>query len=327
MNEFTTRFLRSWGVKEERILQYLQSLEELRKKVNHGKESISTVEKYIKTDDGNLIFMHQWKVRKNENIKRIFICQHGHNMHADLFLPLIDYFAEDTMIFAIDNRGHGRSGPVRGNFNNYKQSLAVFDELIETSKKHYPSVPIYLIGESLGSALILHYLSKNNSINKKVKGAILISPPILLSIIKFFRKLPILNKIMQISLKVLAKATQDRVIVKWPQSDENSYYLDEYNDYDRHDLLKRRFLSFRSILTLLDVLLPLHEIGKEIYTPILILQGKCDQILDYRGAKLLYNLIPINRKEIIIFGKSDHSLLMDKHAQSVYSLIDEWTSK
>ncbi len=325
MNVLTKNYLKKVGYSRTEIYSYFQHLASLREKIN-PKVNLASLseEKYLKTDDGNLIFFQVWKPELPGKCKKIIICQHGHNVPGDLFFPFADFFSHDSIIVSIDNRGHGRSGPKRGDYDDYEMSLQCFDSLIKSYHLKYPTLSIFLIGESLGSALILHYLSKEHAHKSIVSGAILISTPIRLSVMRPIKRSRLLYLILIVLLSFLGVITNHSLIIKWPQDYNNPTYLDEFNEYDIHDLIKRRTLTFRSVKTLLRVLVPLEYTIRNVSKPLLILQGTGDGILDPIGSKVLFNNVRSKIKKLVYFKNANHSLFMDKNAQDMYGIIDEW---
>jgi len=61
--------------------------------------------------------------------------------------------------------------------------------------------------------------------------------------------------------------------------------------------------------------------------PILILQGTADSILEPGGAKILYQSLKSNNKELKFFKNADHSLFMDSNSQKIYGIIQVWIEK
>jgi len=320
----TRLFFNRKKVNESIINEYFQRLNTLRGKINPKIELNSSKEHYVKAEDGTMIFYQIWKPSIKNQPEFIFICQHGNNVNSNIFFPFADYFS-DSLILGIDNRGHGRSGPKHGDNNKFELQLKIFDFFIEKYHALYPSVPIFLIGESLGSALILHYLSRDFQGENCLSGVILMVPPLKLSITYKIKKIKGLYKILLFFLSFLDRISNHKVIIKWPQDYDNPTYLDEFNEFDKFDLLKHNKVSFRNIKTLLQILIPLESLLSRINTAMLILQGTGDKILDPIGAKMLFDEIKSMNKKLVYFNDANHSLFMDKNSQEIYKVISTWT--
>lgn len=328
MISLTKRFLQKIGCSENEIKGYFQRLEKLRLRIHPNLEILASEEHYIRAKNGTLVFYQVWSPRSTEKIQRIFVCQHGHNVHGDLFYPFADYFSPNSLIISIDNRGHGRSGPAHGDYDKFGASFKIFDYFIRKYHALYPSTPIFLIGESLGSALIVHFLSKNIPNNMLfLTGAILMVAPMKLSMVERISKVKILYYTLLLLLLFMDFLAQHKTILNWPQDFDNPTYLDEFNDFDKHDILRNKRVSLRNVANLLKALAPLQSIAKYIEKPLLILQGTGDKVLNPFGAKILFDRTKSSVKKLVYFKDANHSLFMDKNSQNIYEIIDDWTRK
>jgi len=114
-----------------------------------------------------------------EDTKGVIILIHGLGEHIQRYVHWAALFKKEGIGFVgVDLPGHGRSGGRKG----YIKSYAVLDEmtdiLINSCKKTFPGVPLYLYGHSLGGGIVLDYLVRRNP---KVTGAIVTSPWLRLS--------------------------------------------------------------------------------------------------------------------------------------------------
>ncbi len=327
MTTLTRRFLKQLGYGQKAVQEYYERLERLRRKIHPNITLSKSSEFYLSSNKGVKIFYQRWTPNDIKTIKRIFICQHGHNVHGDLFYPFADRFIKDSLIVSIDNRGHGRSGPDHGDYDDFHASLAVIDFFVKKYHELNPVLPIFLMGESLGSALILHYLNKSLLGKRLVKGAIFMVAPIKVSMIEPIRKNKLFYMFLLSIFSFLDFLSFHRVILKWPEDYDNPTYLEEFNDFDIHDILKTTYVSIRNVANLIKALVPLPDIAKTIEVPTLILQGTGDKVLDPFGAKILYNSVKNSEKKVVLFKNANHSLFMDKNSQGIYDIVDEWTKR
>jgi len=114
-----------------------------------------------------------------ENAKAVIVLVHGvgehilrYNYWAELFMK------EGIALTGVDLPGHGRSEGRRGNIKSYRLVDEMIGILIDSCRKTFPGIPVYLYGHSLGGGIVLSYLLR---INPKIKGAIVTSPWLRLS--------------------------------------------------------------------------------------------------------------------------------------------------
>lgn len=114
-----------------------------------------------------------------ENAKAVILLIHGVGDHIQRYVYWAELFRKEGIGFAgVDLPGHGRSDGTRGHIKNYRLLGEMIDILLNSCRKTFPGVPIYLYGHSLGGGIVLDYLLRNNP---KIKGAIVTSPWLRLS--------------------------------------------------------------------------------------------------------------------------------------------------
>lgn len=146
--------------------------------IHPAKTSISTgqllSDSFI-TPDGTQLPLKSWQPTK-QKINSIIIALHGFNDYSHFFQKPGQYFSQhNTISYAYDQRGFGASS-TRGlwaGIDTYRSDLVSFIQLV---KNKYPTKPLYLLGESMGGAIIISTLSQNNSL--PINGIILAAPAV-----------------------------------------------------------------------------------------------------------------------------------------------------
>jgi alpha-beta hydrolase superfamily lysophospholipase len=127
------------------------------------------------TADGTLLPLQQWLPSSNPP-KAILIAVHGFNDYSHFFQQPAEYFSQHGIAcYAYDQRGFGGS-PRRGLWSGtatYSQDLATFIRLVQ---RQNPRVPIYLLGESMGAAVVIATMSQ--MISPPIAGMILSAPAV-----------------------------------------------------------------------------------------------------------------------------------------------------
>ena len=114
-----------------------------------------------------------------ENTKAVILLVHGLGEHIQRYMYWADLFKKEGIGFAgVDLPGHGRSEGRRGNIKSYVLLDNMIDILLNSCKKTFPGIPVYIYGHSLGGTIVLDYLLRKNP---KVKGAIITAPWLRLS--------------------------------------------------------------------------------------------------------------------------------------------------
>ncbi|MHA1271434.1 MAG: alpha/beta fold hydrolase [Candidatus Helarchaeota archaeon] len=301
---------------ESEVLDYFKRLTKMREEIIGTTQNLKVVESYFESIDNLMVYYKYWE--PYDKPEKIVIMLHGLNCHSDLYYPLADYFYDKKVVLsALDIRGHGRTGHIFGNMENINKILADINILIKILKKKY-QIPIFLMGESLGSLLILNYACEKPF---GIKGVITLAPGIRphgYDIIKLIY--PLLLPIVLIYYPLF-----NIPFISIPSGGENPTYFPSFNDYDSNDILHVKKLSLRTILNLVRLFKnTLKRITDKFTTPIFICQGTGDNMVDYRGALELFNKINIKDKKIKFYKNANHSLLYDMNSKNIYNDIILW---
>jgi len=108
----------------------------------------------IKAKDGQKLFLRSWKPNTDE--KAIVFLLHGFSEHSGRYDSWAARFAENNIsVYAIDYRGHGKAGGIRGHTPSYNHLLDDVDILLQQADTD--NKPAFLYGQSLGGNLVLNY--------------------------------------------------------------------------------------------------------------------------------------------------------------------------
>ncbi len=125
-----------------------------------------------RTEDGANLPLRQWL--PNTETKAVIIALHGFNDYSNFFDSPGTYFSKQGIAcFAYDQRGFG-AAPKRGSWAGIPAYTDDLHGLIRLIKLRYPKQPIYLLGESMGGAVIITAMGQLNT--PEVDGVILVAP-------------------------------------------------------------------------------------------------------------------------------------------------------
>jgi alpha-beta hydrolase superfamily lysophospholipase len=313
--KISVNFLQQNGVKNSMTRRYYHTLRQLREKI-HPNQPLCPypAEHYFRQEDGNTIFIQEFIPKQ---IKALLICQHGNNVTSDLFYTLADHlYSYNIGLAAIDNRGHGRSGPGRGMLSNPFSMVQVYSSILQK----YQKLPCHLLGESLGCIMIASFLCKSKKRPQNLKSILLQVPPYRLHPDHFLKPI---NAILRVLLSIIQILTFNRPIFPNKPGELGSF-LPEFHKLDLIDPIRNPRIG---AIHLKNDLLLLKEFAKfvpSIRYPTLILQGTADQMLSIEGTIDLFRSIPHSQKELKLYPKASHSLFIDVHSQQIYKDIHQW---
>jgi len=127
------------------------------------------------TPDGSKLPLKSWQPAE-DNVKSIIIAIHGFNDYSNFFQQAGSYFSQhQTLSYAYDQRGFGETA-TRGlwaGIDAYSSDLSSFIQLV---KNKHPTVPIFLLGESMGGAIVISTVTQSTPL--AVEGIILVAPAV-----------------------------------------------------------------------------------------------------------------------------------------------------
>jgi len=231
--------------------------------------------KNILSKYGYNIFLRSWSTYKNPSHNIVII--HGLGEHSGRYDEFANFFLKKNIgVFAFDLVGHGKSEGIKGHVSKIQNFIDDIEEVLIAVRKKYMDVPIILFGHSLGGCLALNYLIERKS--KEINSAIISSAWIITEVklskylLKFQQLLSNIFPTIRLSNRIDPKnLSKDNKIVK-------NYMNDPYV----HDRISLNLLK--------EVNKGIKKIEKESHKlnlPILLVHGKKDRIISYKGSELL----------------------------------------
>jgi len=283
------------------------------------RQALDPREYYIEASDGARIFVQEFLP---EHPKAVVIGQPGNNCQSDLYYPLADHlYPAGIGLVAVDNRGHGRSGPSRGKFNKPSLMFPVYDALVERFAA--TNVPVHVLGESLGTTMFASYLANGSPASVKVASAIFLVPPYKLRRQRLLDRIKWLAKLL---LWMVRAFTLDRPVLAFKPDLRPTYFL-EYHEMDVGDIIRAPKSTAVHLLGVLGQIERFHDNVKAITIPLLVLAGTGDKDLDPAGAEQLTRESASTNPALHVYENADHSLMFDMNSQGSFDAILRWVER
>lgn len=268
----------------------------------------------FQASDGLTLFYQRW--RPTSPAKAVVLVAHGFGEHSERYANLFNHLVpQGFAIYALDHRGHGRSPGQRGHISNwleYRNDLALFRHFVEILE---PRLPQFLYGHSMGSLIVLDYLTQQPS---GLRGAIisgaLIEPgesakPLLVAIARLLSQYwPNFSLNLGLDTKALSR---DSTVVQ-------AYVADP---------LVHGKASARWGTEVLHTIQSVKAQAKNIRTPLLILHGEADAINRVEGARWLFKEVAFTDKELRIYPGGFHEPHNDLDKTQVLQDVEEWLER
>lgn len=127
----------------------------------------------LRAADGVRLHYRSWPAPAE---RAVLLVSHGLGEHAGRYAALAkDLVEHGITVYAIDHRGHGHSGGVRGHVNRFGELVRDFEAFrAHVAKEHPAGTPLFLLGHSLGGLIAIHHLLEHPDAG--YHGAVLSAP-------------------------------------------------------------------------------------------------------------------------------------------------------
>lgn len=247
--------------------------------------------------------------------KAAILLVHGLGEHVLRYKDIAERLTSDGFtLLAFDLPGHGKSGGKRGHidrFGNFVEEVQAFRNFLAKKGLH----PIFVLGHSLGGLIAFHYgLTKPEGIN----GYILSSPGL-----KVRMKVPA----WKISLgkffsRLLPGFTQNSGLP--PKSIST---LPEEAEKYQNDPLVHSKITARFYVEMQNAMEGVFQNAQAFTSPVLIIQGEEDPIIDPSGAKQLFETIGSADKEFRLYPGAFHEVFHDRPREQAFQDVINWLNK
>ncbi|BCW89808.1 hypothetical protein sos41_29760 [Alphaproteobacteria bacterium SO-S41] len=254
--------------------------------------------------DGQQLGVSQWVAEKP---RAVIVAFHGMNDYAGFIRGPAAYWQEKGIsTYALDQRGFGRS-PNTGLWAGDAAMLADFRDFTADIRARNPGVPLYLLGESMGGAVVLAGLTQPNA--PQADGVILVAPAVWgWSTMNFWYR----SALWIVSHVLPAKKVTGSGLTIHPSDN-----IDALRDLGRDPLVIKptRTDAVYGLVGLMDK--AILGAGK-VQAPILLLYGERDEIVPrWPIQKLVEKLNPAPR--IALYPNGYHLLMRDLQRQVVWN--------
>lgn len=245
--------------------------------------------------------------------KAVLVVVHGLAEHSGRYSRFGGYFASRGFaVVGFDLPGHGRSEGERlfiGSFSQFSESL---DQFLSEVREWFGGRRVFLVGHSMGGLIAALYLAEGEH---KVSGAVLsgpavIPPPGLPPAAAAAGRIvsAILPRLGLVPLEVEGISRDPEVVA--------SYMADP--------LVAKGRITARLGAEILAAMKDLQRLAPRIRTPLLILQGGADRLVDPGGARLLYDSASTNDKRLIVYEGLYHEVFNEPERDLVLSDLKAW---
>jgi len=266
---------------------------------------------YFKNQENLSIYIQNWL--PENPAKAVLLIVHGLNEHSGRYDYFSNFFVnEGFAVYSMDLVGHGKSDGTRAfvkDFVNYIDDINLY---LDKIKQLQPGSPIFLIGHSMGgligALLLIDY--PDQFAGAVLSGSVVQVPddvsPLFISLGKFVSLvLPKLG-LLKIDLSGLSR---------------NPDVVQAYKD---DPLVNSGKFTARVSAEMNKSFDRVAVEGSRIKSPVLILHGGSDRIVNPACSHFLYALVSSDIKKLIIYDSFYHEIYNDPGHEQVFEDVSSW---
>ena len=262
--------------------------------------------------DGVPIVYRVWVPAAPQSSRAVLVIP-GIGYHSAPYAVVADALTADGhAVAAVDLRGHGRSGGIRGTVPTPEQVVGDLDAVIACVRLELAPERVYILGESMGGLVALHYVATTGT---SIDGVVFVAPAIrvasaqiaspetvlVLGTFLFARDAPVVNLVGA----RLDESTADAA----------------FKEARRNDRLAIDRLSVNYLRGLGRLMEGWREKAARIRAPSLVLHGTADAVLDPRGSEALHAALGASTKALVLVPDAHHTLFWDAETPRVFAEI------
>jgi alpha-beta hydrolase superfamily lysophospholipase len=251
-------------------------------------------------------------------VRGILAIVHGLGAHSGRYNNVVQHLIpKQYAVYGLDLRGHGRSLGQRGHINTwaeFREDLQIFLQLIHSQQ---PKCPIFLMGHSLGSVVVLDYVLRYPQDASVLQGVIALAPT--------------LGKVGVSRIKLLVGNLLSQV---WPQftlstgidltaGSRDEKILAAY----AQDPLRHTRASARLATEFFATVNWINAHAADWKLPLLILHGSADRVALPEGGDSFCQRVTCSDKKRVEYPGAYHELQNDLNYRDVLADLEDWLER
>jgi alpha-beta hydrolase superfamily lysophospholipase len=244
--------------------------------------------------------------------RAVVVIAHGAGEHSGRYGHVAERLVgEGYAVYALDHRGHGRSGGPRALISRMDDAVADLDTLIVEAAGRHAGKQVFLLGHSMGGSISVCYAMRHQ---QRLAGLILSSPLAALeaaspATLMVARILSALTPKLGVAAVDSSLVSRDPEVVK---------------TYDQDPLVHHGKLPARTVAEIAAAISTFPEGVGSITIPTLILYAAADGLVPPSGSVMISERIGSQDKTVIPYEGLYHEIFNEPEQDRVLDDTCEW---
>ena len=238
---------------------------------------------------------------------------HGGAEHGGRYPALVSALRErGCAVYALDLRGHGRSGGRRGHVDRFSDYMSDLETFFEFVRSETGEVPTFVLGYSLGGTTGASYAL---TAQDRLAGVIMAGPA--LAIGEDASKL-------QFAVARTISALAPRLPLFKMKPEEMMSDPDAVRDYRADPLVFHGRFDARLLAELLEVMRAFPERVGQLELPLLVIHGGADVTADPQGSRIAIESAGSEDKTLRVYEGLRHDVFNEPDRELVSGEVADW---
>lgn len=242
------------------------------------------------------------------------VISHGLAEHSGRYAALAGQLVENGFaVYAMDHRGHGRSGGPRANVERFDYLVSDLGTFVGRAQREHPGVPVILLGHSMGGAIALGCALKYES---ALRALVLSAPALAVEEQPSRLKLLTIKALSSLRPETGVLTLPARAISRDPQV---------VRAYENDPLVFHGAIPARTVAELLDAMQALQAKAHELRLPVLIQHGSADELVPLSATHPVYQRLGLaKRRTLQIYDGLFHEIYNEPEKDRVIRDLGNW---
>jgi acylglycerol lipase len=258
------------------------------------------------------IFQQSWLPAKAPIAAVVMV--HGLGEHSGRYEHVAAMLVDaGCAVYALDHRGHGRSGGPRVLIDRWQNAVADMDSVVDYVRTQQRGKPLFLLGHSMGGALSLAYAVRHQ---EKLNGLMLSGPAVALD-----GAPPLIGPIAKILARVAPRLGLFGIDPSVVSRDLRSAAAYEADPLNAHGKVPAGTLA--EIVRVVEYL-PHHL--RKLELPLLIQHGGDDKLAGVSGSRRVIAKVGSADKQLIVYDGLYHEIFneLPQDRAQVFEDLRRW---
>ncbi len=243
----------------------------------------------------------------------VVVLSHGYAEHARRYDHVARRFGDAGLVtYALDHRGHGRSGGKRVWLKRLSHYTDDFKHLVDIAAADYPDLARVVIGHSMGGGIVFAYAAEHGG----DYAAIVLSGPAVAAQLE-------VPKPLAVAAKMMGSAFPAAKVRNLPL-DAISRDPEVVAKYDADPLVYHGKFPAGISKALLEVGEKQPQLAARVTAPLLIVHGEEDRLISVEGSRMLVENVASAEVALKVYPGLYHEVFNEPEKDRVLDDVTSW---